>query len=76
MPQASWTSVTDSRSVKHTNPFESPSDGDGSGFLHPESTLESNRELQSSSWAKERSAQQVGRSGWRAKFGTIPRTAT
>lgn len=59
MPQASWTSVTDSRSVKHTNPFESPSDGDGSGFLHPESTLESNRELQSSSWAKERSAQQL-----------------
>jgi len=62
MPQASWTSVADeSTDVKHTNPFESPqhSDGDGSGFLHPESTLESNRELQSSSWAKERSAQQL-----------------
>ena len=61
--QTSWTSVTDETDAKHTNPFESPhySDGDGSGFLHPESTLESNRELQSSAWAKERSAQQVGR---------------
>lgn len=59
--QTSWTSVTDETDAKHTNPFESPhySDGDGSGFLHPESTLESNRELQSSAWAKERSAQQL-----------------
>lgn len=37
----------------------SASGGDGSGFLHPESNLESNRALQTSEWEKERSSQQL-----------------
>ncbi|KAL7534189.1 hypothetical protein ACHAWF_004748, partial [Thalassiosira exigua] len=34
-------------------------DDDGSGFLHPESTLASNRSLRESEWSKERSSQQL-----------------
>ncbi len=41
-----------------TNPWQSPSMNDESGFLHPESSLASNRDLRESAWSKERSHQQ------------------
>ena len=34
-------------------------DNDGSGFLHPESSLSSNRDLDTTSWSKERTSQQL-----------------
>ena len=44
--------------TRSVQPDTSPTDADGSGFLHPESSLESNRALETSAWSKERSAQQ------------------
>lgn len=34
-------------------------DNDGSGFLHPESSLSSNRDLDTTTWSKERTSQQL-----------------
>jgi len=34
-------------------------DNDGSGFLHPESSLSNNRDLDTTSWSKERTSQQL-----------------
>jgi len=55
---ATWQSLTgNSTEIKHFD-TQQP-DGDGSGFLHPESTMERNLAYRSSEWDKERSAQQL-----------------
>jgi len=49
----SWSNLAEGRDVNND------AGGDSGGFLNPESTLPSNRALQTSDWTKERSAQQL-----------------
>ena len=44
---------------KQSSSEQQPIDNDGSGFLHPESSLSSNRDLDSTAWSKERTSQQL-----------------
>jgi len=44
---------------KQSSSEKQPIDNDGSGFLHPESSLSSNRDLDSTAWSKERTSQQL-----------------
>merc|ERR1719203_457603 len=59
---AAWQSIAsgDSTTLHSQQPDNNNSDNDdASGFLHPESSLASNRSLQTSEWSKERTSQQL-----------------
>mmetsp|Transcript_26550 Transcript_26550/g.48133 ORF Transcript_26550/g.48133 Transcript_26550/m.48133 type:complete len:306 (+) Transcript_26550:109-1026(+) len=52
----SWSNLAEGRDANDAGGDDS---GGGGGFLNPQSTLPSNRDLQTSDWSKERSAQQL-----------------
>mmetsp|Transcript_32546 Transcript_32546/g.68448 ORF Transcript_32546/g.68448 Transcript_32546/m.68448 type:complete len:238 (+) Transcript_32546:166-879(+) len=61
---ATWQSIASGDSTplhfqQPNNNNNNRSNNDGSGFLHPESSLKSNRSLQTSEWSKERTSQQL-----------------
>lgn len=56
---ATWQSIASGDSAALSHPDENGGGDDGSGFLHPESSLASNRALQNTAWSKERTSQQL-----------------
>ncbi|KAL7532654.1 hypothetical protein ACHAXR_004763 [Thalassiosira sp. AJA248-18] len=60
---ATWQSIASGDSATYHSQQQQPTNddhnNDGSGFLHPESSLQSNRALTTSEWSKERSSQQL-----------------